>query len=165
MEHKIVITCEQRGLWSLPVKKQIRTCIRAALRMERIAAPCEINVFICGDETIRVLNRENRQIDRATDVLSFPMFDLTPGQPPEDWTEYRDPGTGLVPLGDMAISYERACAQAKEFGHSAAREVGYLTIHSVLHLLGYDHMDEGAMKRQMRAREEAILAEVALPRD
>ena len=164
MEHKIVITCEQRGLWSLPVKKQVRTCIRAALKKEGISAPCEINVLICGDETIRALNRESRNIDKATDVLSFPMFELTPEAPPQDWTEYTDPGTGLVPLGDMAISYERACAQAKEYGHSAAREVGYLTIHSVLHLLGYDHVDEGAMKRQMRAHEEAILAEVALPR-
>ena len=164
MEHKIVITCEQRGLWSLPVKKQVRTCIRAALKKEGISAPCEINVLICGDETIRALNRESRNIDKATDVLSFPMFELTPGQPPEDWSEDRDPATHKVPLGDMAISLERAKAQSAEFGHSAEREVGYLTIHSVLHLLGYDHVDEGPMKRQMRAREEAILAEIELPR-
>ena len=93
------------------------------------------------------------------------MFELTPGQPPEDWSEYRDPATHKVPLGDMAISLERAKAQAKEFGHSTEREVGYLTIHSMLHLLGYDHVDEGPMKKQMRAREEAVLAEVALPRE
>ena len=86
------------------------------------------------------------------------MFTLTPGQPPEDWTEYLDPETGLCPLGDMCISLERATAQAKEFGHSARREVGYLTIHSVLHLLGYDHLDEGEQKKQMRVREEAIAA-------
>lgn len=105
-----------------------------------------------------------RKIDKATDVLSFPMFDLTPGVLPESWEKYEDPGTGLVPLGDMAISLERAEQQAKEFGHSTKREVGYLTIHSVLHLLGYDHMDEGEMKRQMREREEAILAEIELTR-
>ena len=72
--------------------------------------------------------------------------------------------TGLVPLGDMAISIERAKQQAKEFGHSVKREVGYLTIHSILHLLGYDHVDEGEMKRQMRAREEAIAAKLELYR-
>ena len=77
---------------------------------------------------------------------------------------HKDPETGRVPLGDMAISLERAKQQAQEFGHSTRREVGYLTIHSILHLLGYDHVDEGPMKRQMRAREEAILAEIELPR-
>ena len=84
------------------------------------------------------------------------MFQLEPGNPPTDWVDYQDPATGLVPLGDMCISLERAVAQAQEFGHSTRREVGYLTIHSMLHLLGYDHLDEGEMKRQMRAREEAI---------
>ena len=86
------------------------------------------------------------------------MFQLEPGNPPADWEEYEDFETGLVPLGDMCISLERAQAQAKEFGHSARREVGYLTIHSMLHLLGYDHLDEGPMKKQMREREEAIAA-------
>ena len=84
------------------------------------------------------------------------MFELEPGNPPEDWEEYLDPATDMCPLGDMCISLERAIAQAKEYGHSVKREVGYLTIHSMLHLLGYDHLDEGEMKRQMRAREEAI---------
>ena len=105
-----------------------------------------------------------RKIDKATDVLSFPMFELTAGQLPASWEAYKDPDTGLVPLGDMAISLERARQQAAEFGHSARREVGYLTIHSILHLLGYDHVDEGPMKKQMRAAEEAILAEIELPR-
>ena len=76
-----------------------------------------------------------------------------------------DPATGLVPLGDMAISLERVRAQAKEYGHSVQRELGYLTVHSVLHLLGYDHLDEGPMKKQMRAREEAIMAEMQLLRE
>ena len=92
------------------------------------------------------------------------MFELTPGKLPASWESYKDPDTGLVPLGDMAISLERAKQQAAEFGHSARREVGYLTIHSILHLLGYDHVDEGPMKKQMRAAEEAILAEIELPR-
>ena len=75
-----------------------------------------------------------------------------------------DPETGLLPLGDMAISYEKAAAQAEEFGHTVKRELGYLTIHSILHLLGYDHVDEGPMKKQMRAREEAICAAIDLER-
>ena len=123
-----------------------------------MGVPCEINVLVTDDKGIQVINRTSRNIDRPTDVLSFPMFELTPGKLPEDWTEYTDPDTGLVPLGDMCISLERAVAQAQEFGHTTRREVGYLTIHSMLHLLGYDHMDEGEQKRRMRAREEAIAA-------
>jgi probable rRNA maturation factor len=88
------------------------------------------------------------------------MFQLEPGTPPADWQDYLDPETGLCPLGDMCISLERACAQAKEFGHPSRREIGYLTIHSMLHLLGYDHLDEGVMKAQMRSREEAIAATI-----
>ena len=148
----------------LEVITNIRRCIRAVLREEGVPVPCEINVLVTDDEGIHVINRESRQVDRATDVLSFPMFDLTPGKLPEDWSEYLDPMTGHCPLGDMAISLERAVAQAKEFGHSARREVGYLTIHSMLHLLGYDHMDEGPQKKQMRLREEAIAASLGLRR-
>ena len=164
MAHRIVVTFEKPSLGNFAVKKHIKKCILAALRCEGVSAPCEINVFVCGDETIRAINKSSREIDKATDVLSFPMFTLTPGAPPVCWDEFEDPGTGLVPLGDMAISLERAAQQAKEFGHSTKREVGYLTIHSILHLLGYDHVDEGPMKRQMRAREEAILADIELSR-
>ena len=123
--------------------------------------PCEINVLITDDSGIRQINNATRQIDKATDVLSFPMFEMTPGELPEDWSEYTDPATGLCPIGDMALSLERAIAQAEEFGHTARREVGYLTIHSMLHLLGYDHLDEGPMKAQMRTREEQIAAGIA----
>ena len=164
MAHRIVVTFEKPSLGNFAVKNHIKKCILAALRCEGVSAPCEINVFVCGDETIRAINKSSREIDKATDVLSFPMFTLTPGAPPASWGEFEDPGTGLVPLGDMAISLERAAQQAKEFGHSTKREVGYLTIHSILHLLGYDHVDEGPMKRQMRAREEAILADIELSR-
>ena len=136
----------------------IKKCIETTLTAESVVVPCEINVLVTNDRGIHAINKASRDIDRPTDVLSFPMFTLTPGQPPEDWAEYLDPETGLCPLGDMCISLERATAQAKEFGHSARREVGYLTIHSVLHLLGYDHLDEGEQKKQMRAREEAIAA-------
>ena len=164
MKHSIVITSEKKGLATLPVRQHIKRCITAALDVQGVDVPCEINVLLTDDASIRAINKAYRNIDKATDVLSFPMFQLTPGVLPESWDEYKDPETGLVPLGDMAISLERAKEQAKEFGHSTRREVGYLTIHSILHLLGYDHVDEGAMKRQMRAREEKILAEIELPR-
>lgn len=164
MDHRIVVTFEKRSLSNLAVRRHIQKCILAALRCEGITVPCEINVYVCSDETIRAINKASREIDRATDVLSFPMFTLTPGELPESWEGFTDPGTGLVPLGDMAISLERAEKQAQEFGHSTRREVGYLTIHSILHLLGYDHLDEGPMKSQMRAREETILAAIELTR-
>lgn len=164
MEHKINIAYEEKRLSNLSMTLHLRKCIRAVLQAEGVDEPCEINVFVTGDEGIRGINRVQRNIDKATDVLSFPMFEMTAGQLPEDWEPYRDPDTGLVPLGDMAISLERATAQAKEFGHSVKREIGYLTIHSILHLLGYDHMDEGPMKKQMRAEEEKILSKIALTR-
>ncbi len=144
----------------LVIAANIRTCINAVLKAEGVPVKCEINVLVTDDAGIREINKTSRHIDSATDVLSFPMFELAPGELPADWTEYEDPDTGMVPIGDMCISLERAMAQAKEFGHTTRREVGYLTIHSMLHLLGYDHMDEGPQKRQMRAREEAIASEI-----
>lgn len=139
----------------------IKKCIEATLEAENITVPCEINVLVTNDSGIQAINKVSRDIDRPTDVLSFPMFQLEAGAPPQEWEEYLDPDTGLCPLGDMCISLERAVAQAKEFGHSEKREVGYLTIHSMLHLLGYDHLDEGEQKAQMRAREEAIAASIS----
>ena len=139
----------------------IRKCVEATLTAEQVSVPCEINVLITNDRGIHAINKASRDIDRPTDVLSFPMFQLTPGQLPETWDDYLDPETEMCPLGDMCISLERANAQAKEFGHSLKREVGYLTIHSVLHLLGYDHLDEGEEKKKMRAREETIAATIS----
>ena len=158
MKHKINIVFEQLSLQKFTIPAIIKKCINATLDAERISIPCEINVLITDDAGIQIVNRETRELDKPTDVLSFPMFQLTAGNPPTDWAEYQDPDTGLVPLGDMCISLERAVAQAQEFGHSTRREVGYLTIHSMLHLLGYDHLDEAEMKKQMRLREEAIAA-------
>ena len=160
MRNKINLVFQQGGLQRLVISANIRTCINAVLKAEGVTAKCEINVLVTDDAGIREINRTSRNVDSATDVLSFPMFELAPGELPADWTEYEDPDTGLVPLGDMCISLERAIAQAKEFGHTTRREVGYLTIHSMLHLLGYDHLDEGPQKRQMRAREEAIASEI-----
>ena len=160
MSHKINLTFDILTFQRPAVSNIIKKCIQATLDAEGVTADCEINVLVTNDKGIHAINLASRQIDRPTDVLSFPMFQLEPGNPPEDWEEYLDFETDLCPLGDMCISLERAQAQAKEFGHSAKREVGYLTIQSMLHLLGYDHLDEGPMKKQMRAREEAIAATI-----
>ena len=153
---KINLTFDCFTLKQPIVSSIITKCIETTLAAEGITAPCEINVLVTNDRGIHAINKASRDIDRPTDVLSFPMFELEAGNPPADWEDYLDPETGMCPLGDMCISLERANAQAKEFGHSSRREVGYLTIHSMLHLLGYDHLDEGEMKAQMRAREETI---------
>ena len=158
MKYKINITFDIFTIKQPIVTSIIRRCVEETLFAEGIDVPCEINVLVTNDKGIHAINKASRNVDAPTDVLSFPMFQLEPGNAPVDWEEYLDPETGLCPLGDMCISLERANAQAKEFGHSAKREVGYLTIHSMLHLLGYDHLDEGEMKAQMRSREEAIAA-------
>ncbi len=160
MRHRINLVFEALSLERFAIRSNIRRCIRQTLDAEGIRVPCEINVLVTNNAGIQTINRESRNIDAPTDVLSFPMFQLEAGNPPQDWTEYQDPATGLVPLGDMCISLERAQAQAQEFGHSVRREVGYLTIHSMLHLLGYDHLDEGEQKKQMRRREEAIASTI-----
>ena len=160
MASKINMTFDCFTLRQPLVSSIIGKCIEATLKAENIPVKCEINVLVTNDKGIHAINKASRDIDRPTDVLSFPMFELIPGQPPEDWEEYMDIETEMCPLGDMCISLERAVAQAREFGHSVRREVGYLTIHSMLHLLGYDHMDEGEQKTQMRAREEAIAATI-----
>ena len=159
-KYKINIPFDCFTFKHITVTKIIRQCVEATLSAEKINIPCEINVLITNDKGIQAINLASRQIDKPTDVLSFPMFALEAGNPPLQWDSYIDPDTGMCPLGDMAISLERAVAQANEFGHSMRREVGYLTIHSMLHLLGYDHMDDGPQKVQMRAREETIAAQI-----
>ena len=160
-KHKIMISADVPGV-SEGLRSFLRKVVRAALDAEGVDTSCEVNILVTNDAGIRRVNLDTRGVDAPTDVLSFPMFDLQPGDKP--WSEDADPATGLVPLGDMCLSLERARAQAKEYGHSSRRELAYLAVHSALHLLGYDHLDEGPMKAQMRAREEAIMAELGLER-
>lgn len=139
------------------VKKSIRT----ALRMEGVSVPCEVNVLFTDDEGIQELNREMRDVDRPTDVLSFPAFSFTPEAfDPEDGEP--DPESGNMPLGDMALNLDRIRKQGEEYGTGEKRETAYLTVHSILHLLGYDHTDEGEQKKQMRRREDEIMKEMKL---
>lgn len=156
----INITFDCFTLRKYAVSGIIKKCIEETLAAEGVETDCEINVLVTNDAGIRAINLASRSVDKPTDVLSFPMFQFEPGALPENWEPYIDPESDCCPLGDMAISLERAIAQSNEFGHSIRREVGYLTIHSVLHLLGYDHVDEGVKKAQMRAREERIAATI-----
>ncbi|MBO5973271.1 MAG: rRNA maturation RNase YbeY [Clostridia bacterium] len=117
--------------------------------------------LVSADE-IREINAEHRNIDKVTDVLSFPMMDYYRGECRESFPCLTE--SGELELGDMVICTTRAREQAREFGHSFARECAYLTVHSVLHLLGFDHVDEGAEKAAMREKEEKILKKLGLER-
>ena len=144
------------GLGFPQTARYVKRAISATLAAEDVDEPCAVEILLTDDATIHEINREHRGVDRPTDVLSFPMNELQPGNFDPDVCEY-DYERDCILLGDMVISMERCAAQAEEFGHSFRHEVTYLAVHSTLHLLGYDHVDEGAMKRQMRAREKAIL--------
>jgi probable rRNA maturation factor len=136
----------------------IEQAVMAALSVEDVSGSIEISVLVADDTTLHALNRDYRGVDAPTDVLSF-GDDAEPEQArfvrPPDVPRY---------LGDLAISYERVAAQAAEYRHSRARELAYLTVHGVLHLLGYDHERGEADAATMRAREEAAMERLGLPR-
>lgn len=161
MDVKIMLSRSRPGLGHNEARRLIQRAISAALREEKVPGDCEVSVLLTDNEGIHELNRDYRGVDRPTDVLSFPANELSPGEFDADLCE-RDPETGRVFLGDMAISLEKCEAQAEEFGHSFERELMYLTVHSTLHLLGYDHVDEAEMKRQMRGREDAIMSRLGI---
>ena len=158
MTHQIIVSREKRGLGHREAAAEIKKAVKMALAAEGITEPCLVSVCLTDDEGIRGVNREFREIDRATDVLSFPFNELTPGAFDAAGCE-RDMESGRILLGDMMISLERCAAQGEEFGHGFEREIQYLTVHSILHLLGYDHVDEGEKKRQMREREKKIMGD------
>ena len=161
MHVKIILSRSRPGLGHNEARRLIQRAISAALLEEKVPDDCEVSVLLTDNEGIHELNRDYRGVDRPTDVLSFPANELSPGEFDADLCE-RDPETGRVFLGDMAISLEKCEAQAEEFGHSFERELMYLTVHSTLHLLGYDHVDEAEMKRQMRGREDVIMSRLGI---
>ena len=156
MEHEVYVSREVKNLGHRESAALIKKAVALALEAEGIDRPCLASVMLTDGEGIRRVNREFRGIDRETDVLSFPMNELCPGAFDASVCDL-DPESGAVLLGDMMISLPRCEAQGLELGHGYRRELSYLTVHSVLHLLGYDHTDEGEMKRQMRRREKAIM--------
>ena len=156
--HYIPVTADIPGAANERNCALIRKVIRTALAAEGVSVPCEVDVLLTNDENIHQINKDMRDVDRATDVLSFPMNELTPGDFDPEMCE-TDPDSGLILLGDMMISVPRCQEQGEEFGHGYEREIMYLTVHSVLHLLGYDHVDEGEMKRRMRQREKEIMGD------
>lgn len=146
----------------------IESVIKYTLKEEEVNISCEVSVVFVDNEEIREINRENRNIDKPTDVLSFPMLEYPKGYVFKDvYLNHKfhqsDLDEGNLILGDIVLSLEKAEEQRKEFGHSFLREVSYLTVHSVLHLLGYDHMEEEE-KSVMRKREEEILNKFHLTR-
>jgi len=140
----------------------IKYCVRTALLHEHVSEPCEVSVLITNDQVMRWMNNEYRGIDDTTDVLSFPM--QTPEEPGRVYTGpgARDPETGTIPLGEIVISAQRVIIQAKENGQSREKEAAYLSVHSLLHLIGYDHTDEADGKRLMRRKEKDILREIGI---
>lgn len=132
------------------LKRLIRKSVVSALEYEGFQNDCQVSVTLTDNEGIRALNREYRGIDRETDVLSFPLLEFEGGEePPADEPE--------VMLGDIVLSLEKTEAQAEEFGHSFEREAAFLCVHSMLHLLGYDHVDSEAEDMEMRRRQREIL--------
>lgn len=156
MEHEVYVSREIKNLGHNNSAALIKKAVNMALKAEEINENCIVSVMLTDDEGIRRVNREFRGIDSATDVLSFPMNELRPGDFDARDCE-RDMDSGAILLGDMMISIPRCEKQGEEFGHGYDREIMYLTVHSILHLLGYDHVDEGEMKKQMRTREKAIM--------
>lgn len=137
------------------LKRLVRLSVEAALAFEGYGNTCEVSVTFTDDAGIRELNKNFRNIDSATDVLSFPLFDFEGSEEPAvDELENM--------LGDIVISLERAEAQAEEYGHSFEREVAFLTVHSMLHLLGYDHVNSEEEELDMRRRQTAIMEMLGL---
>lgn len=158
MEHEIYVSREVKNLGHNESAGLIKKAINMALEAESIDVPCIVSVVLTDEDGIHAVNREFRNVDSATDVLSFPMNELTASEFDADECE-RDMDSGAVLLGDVMISVPRCEKQGEEFGHGYKRELMYLTVHSVLHLLGYDHTDEEEMKKQMRAREKEIMGD------
>lgn len=155
---KVIISNDQKTV-KIPtgVRMLVRRCCHAVLVQEGFEGSAEISVTFVDDERIKELNKTHRNIDKATDVLSFPLG--------ENGVYDENPDTGAKMLGDIVISMERAVEQAKEYGHPLQREVAFLTVHSMLHLLGYDHVNGGLEAVHMREKEEAVLTQLGLKRN
>lgn len=163
MNHQISVAFETAVPGEQEVRALIEACAKRVLESESIGFDAAVDVTVVDAGVIREANRDFRGKDAVTDVLSFPMYEFLNGAPQEELIP--EPDSGCVMLGDMLLCYTRAVEQAEEFGHSPARECGYLTTHSVLHLLGYDHERNGADTALMRKKEEDNLSFLGLKRE
>ena len=153
MKNKIYITNDQSVIRVTPkMKALIKRAVNASLDYEGFERPCEISVTLTDNKTIHGINKEHRGVDRPTDVLSFPLFD-----------DEFDNGE-LCVLGDIVLSLEKAASQAEEYGHSFERELAFLCVHSMLHLLGYDHEEGAAEESEMFEKQEQILTLMGISR-
>ena len=155
---KVIISDEQKEI-TVPrgIRMLIRRCCNAVLQAEKFGSDAEVSVSFVDNERIHELNAQYRNVDRETDVLSFPM-----GENGEYDTNM---DTGAKILGDIVISVPKAMEQAKAYNHSLQREIGFLTVHSMLHLIGYDHENGGIEQVHMREKEEEVLTKIGLKRD
>ncbi len=155
---KVIISNNQKAV-KIPtgVRMLVRRCCHAVLVQENFEGSAEISVTFVDDEQIKELNKKHRDIDKSTDVLSYPLG--------ENGKYDVNPETGAKILGDIVISMETAVRQAEEYGHPLQREVAFLTVHSMLHLLGYDHVNGGLEAVHMREKEEAVLTQLGLKRN
>ena len=159
--NRVIITYEEGIKRNRKAERIIKKSVKAAAQNLACPYPLWVSVVLTDNERIRVLNKDARGIDRATDVLSFPLLTYEEeGKVKADPSDFD--GKYLV-LGDMVLSLERAAEQAREYGHTFLREVGFLTVHSMLHLFGFDHMEEEE-KQRMRKKEKEILEAMKLPR-
>ena len=158
IQARVLITDEQKEI-PLPrgTKLLVRRCCKAVLAEEKMDGKAEISVTFVDNAAIHELNKQHRNIDRETDVLSFPLG--------ENGEYDINPSNGAKMLGDIVISAEKAVEQAKLYNHSLQREIGFLTVHSMLHLLGYDHELGGLEEVRMREKEEKVLTKLGLKRD
>lgn len=154
---KVIISNNQKTV-KVPsgVRLLIRRCCNAVLINEKFEGSAEISVSIVDDEQIHQINKKHRNIDSSTDVLSFPFG--------ENGVYDINPDSGAQVLGDVVISIEHAVKQAQMYGHSLNREIAFLTVHSMLHLLGYDHEVGGLELVRMREKEESVLTQLGLVR-
>lgn len=159
MRHYIYFSNEQDKENVTPeLRCLVKAAVYAALSYEDFRKSAEISVTFTDNDGIQEINREQRNVDAPTDVLSFPIMSG------DDSEADTDRSNGAVMLGDIVLNLERARAQAAEFGHSYTREVAFLTVHSVLHLLGYDHLTSDDADRDMRARQDAVLDMMGIKR-
>lgn len=161
---EIIIENEQEKIEITPeIEKTIEDVVLASLEYEECDFEAEVSVTIVDNETIREINREQRDIDKATDVLSFPMLYFDENGDIQD-SDFDTDGDMII-LGDIVISAERALEQSEEFVHSFRREIAFLTVHSMLHLLGYDHVDDPEGEKIMFSKQEEILNKLGITRE